>query len=401
MLEKKQDLSTAHVLGVKLVVQMYKKYIVSFDLTTADKNRLKKVNRNLTLFLNYCCKFHGGEVGHFDRYRSYLKHLHESNEISSGEVRLRKLVANNFNTHISGYLSFLRSRNITRVSNTKYYEKVYDDQFSAPFSAYLKSHSKLNRDTPSTANAVRVIKRYMNVSDGNINADAMLLWLDSLEIEPSTYNTYLQHLKSFARFCKYHNNYVEDADKILSIPRKEDSEDEIKRFAIEEAHLKKMYEVADFETHLILDLGSKMGLRAASMVSIRQKDIDFENNIIHIIAKGYNKRKKLPIPPQIKGILKAHCTAISSDKILPYSSNNLSQKFSKFLEENNLRNSTFDSRKTISLHNLRHTFAYNSIEKFGLRKTSLLLLHSSITTTEEHYLKHRSQDDLMNIYQED
>jgi len=131
------------------------------------------------------------------------------------------------------------------------------------------------------------------------------------------------------------------------------------------------------------------GLRRKEIAKLTFNDIDFTRNIAIIKSTKTKRERIIPLSPTAVSIIKSMNPNKST--IFPFTTDYISHKFKQIAIKANIPN--------ISFHTLRKTFAsYLFTTGIDLKIISLLLGHSSVTTTESHYL-HIFNDKLLQAIQ--
>jgi len=133
---------------------------------------------------------------------------------------------------------------------------------------------------------------------------------------------------------------------------------------------------------LIIKLLYGCGLRVSEIVDLKNKNLNFNEDLIHIrLAKG-KKDRFVRIPSSIKEELKSYFKLLNSDILFPSSRNG---KLTKDSIQKIVRSSAKKAKikKRVYPHLLRHSFATHLLEMgTDLRIIQKLLGHSSIKTTQ-------------------
>jgi len=160
--------------------------------------------------------------------------------------------------------------------------------------------------------------------------------------------------------------------------------------------IRKMIDVTTNIKHkLIIKLLYGCGLRVSEIVSLKKKDINFEEGIIKIsLAKG-KKDRFVKLPESVKKELESYCNLIGSELIFE---SNRGGKLTKKTIGKIIENAgeKADIKKRVYPHLLRHSFATHLLENgTDLRIIQKLLGHASIKTTQMY--THISQANIKNI----
>ncbi|GAA4852230.1 tyrosine-type recombinase/integrase [Algivirga pacifica] len=429
-------------LPLQEITELFEKYLYqALGLTWGDKNNaayvahrpmISKAKSNFSLFLKFSIQYRKGNLKEadaaFHRYELHLQEEQEKERITANRHSYLKMYAYQFRKHpnLKGYIAWLQDSQIKGVylpADT--YQQIQGHPLVIEFGEWLKIHSRLNRPTryaQVACNGVSAFLHWMQEHYGQIqiNAYEVNTYIKSQRhLSVSTQNKYLEWIKRFCTFYlqrmekntpfaerdeRFHSA-AEEIKAVLQLKSLEGYEQEVLRISIPDDHLEKMYALAEDRMALLLDLGISMGLRASSMLFLKVKDIDFSRERMSVFLKGRNQPYNLPVPLALLNTLKEWIITNklqAEDRILGFkgdNTSNISSYFTLFLKKNGLRYAEKEGQLyKLSLHNLRHTFAYRSIDRFGLLMTSRLLCHQSVETTERHYLKDRLSDTLYRIY---
>ncbi|NME69848.1 tyrosine-type recombinase/integrase [Flammeovirga aprica] len=402
---------------IDFLLQRYRSYLTEGG--NSDKKSLNTVSKAVTQmnhFLNFILEFRNGLLSKvsFNYYTDYLQKLVEEDKLSTAQKAMRRMYGRRINLELEkeGYLVWLYQNNYNKVVATKS-ETLLQDDWSKGFEDWLALKSKLTRKTnygKTLSNVVSLYLEWLNASSyQSISALSVNQFLrEQAHLKISTLNLYLKAIKRFASYYEHTSNDEKRHDialEINSLKKFEDSLQIVNRIGLNEQQVNKLFSEANSKQRLILHLGVNMGLRGSSMLNLKVEDINFSTKKMEVWLKGKNNTMTLPIPPAVyhflKGFIDEH-NLEKSDFVLAYKSNNissLSKYFSDFLYKCDLKEIEKEGvRYPISLHNLRHTFAYHALDKFGLITTSRLLGHATSQITEQHYLQDKSRDLLNSIY---
>jgi integrase/recombinase XerD len=136
------------------------------------------------------------------------------------------------------------------------------------------------------------------------------------------------------------------------------------------------------------------GARREEVVSLKRKNIDFENGLIHLVETKNGRERFVKISPLLFEVLKAHLASHSFYDVFVNeqgkklnSQGELTKLMNKFkaffpIEKNNW-----------GAHSLRHSFAYNFLKKSGkMYQLQAILGHRSIDVTVDLYGQLQAQD---------
>ena len=162
-------------------------------------------------------------------------------------------------------------------------------------------------------------------------------------------------------------------------PKKNNTLPEI--LTIEE--MRKLIEnTSNIKHRLIIKLLYGCGLRVSEIVNLKKREVNFNEEIIHIrLAKG-KKDRFVKIPLSIKDELGSYCELNNEDILFP---SNRGGKLTKDTIQKIVQNSTKKAniKKRVYPHLLRHSFATHLLENgTDLRIIQKILGHSDIKTTQ-------------------
>jgi len=135
-------------------------------------------------------------------------------------------------------------------------------------------------------------------------------------------------------------------------------------------------------------LGFGAGLRISEIISLEQRDLDFDNNKILVRQGKGSKDRIVPLPKGLKQIHLQHipikCGVRSLQRAFKRSC-----MLSKLLEQ----------KPTIHFHSLRHGFATRAIEQgIPIHHVRTLMGHSNISTTNIYLIA--NPKDALHSYEE-
>ncbi|MBD0402051.1 site-specific integrase [Flammeovirga sp. EKP202] len=402
---------------IDFLLKGYRSYLLEGG--NSDKKALNTVSKAITqmnYFLKFIVEFRNGLLtkASFNYYTAYLQKQVEIGALTTSQKALRRMYGRRINLEVEkeGYLVWLYENNFYKVIENKK-ESLLQNEWSKGFEDWLALNSKLTRKThygKTLSNIVGLYLEWLNSSTySNISALSVNKFLrEQAHLKISTLNLYLKAIKRFATYYE-HTSSDESRHKIAleinGLKKFEDSLQSVNRIGLSNEQIKVLFNKANQKQQLILHLGVNMGLRGSSMLNLKVADINFETKRMEVWLKGKNNTMTLPIPPEVYHFLLEFVETNQlgrQDALLGYKNNNissLSKYFSDFLYQCDLKEVVKEGELySISLHNLRHTFAYNSLEKFGLLTTSRLLGHATTQITEQHYLQDKSRDLLNSIY---
>lgn len=126
--------------------------------------------------------------------------------------------------------------------------------------------------------------------------------------------------------------------------------------------------------HLLVALLLETGLRLSEALNVRWRDIDSEQQTIHVVGKGRKERV----------VFYGHRLSALLDRCVPMGDHILTWRSDRRLRED-LRNEVGDYVEGIHPHMLRHTYATALLNQgCPLKDVSVLMGHAHVTTTERY-----------------
>ena len=147
--------------------------------------------------------------------------------------------------------------------------------------------------------------------------------------------------------------------------------------------IKKMINsTSNIKHKLILKILYGCGLRVSEVVNLMKKNINFEEDLIHIVLPKGKKDRFVNIPRSFKEELKSYCYLVDSEILFPSSrGTKLTTATIRAIVENSAKKAKIS--KEVYPHLLRHSFATHLLESgVDLRVIQKILGHSDIKTTQ-------------------
>ncbi len=315
---------------------------------------------------------------------------------------------------------YIYSRNYnevkTRLLKLKAEKKKLNNGSDILFDDWLKiwlsSQANLKPTTVQIYNSH--IKNHISPHIGNmqikkLNADTIQLFINKLELSPSTVKTIFSILNS-ALSAAAEKGYITDTHRKIRVPKKEKSI--VKILSLNEQHLLEKVLLNDEDTGVLICLYT--GLRIGELCALKWRDIDFENALLTVNGtqirtkngleisspKSRMSKREIPIPQFLLNKLKAmskKSAFVISKNSKQYDLRTYRNHFKRLLKKANLPD--------IKFHSLRHTFATRALEVGMDYKTlSELLGHASVGITLDLYAhslnehKRKEMDKLSELY---
>ena len=248
-----------------------------------------------------------------------------------------------------------------------------------------------------------------DLSISSVDTDLIRDWMESLMDKgnsASTINKKLSALRSFYRFALKRQLVKADPAHAVTGPKKSKPLPQFLR----EGEMDRLLDGIEWNSSFnnvrartILLLFYEAGLRRAELVSLNDKDVDFDAAQLKVTGKR-NKQRIVPFGAELAEALKQYQAARNekfgensgalflSDKGLRISDNQVYLIVRKYL-------TMVTSLKKRSPHVLRHTFATAMLNNgAGLETIKSLLGHASVSTTEIY--THTTFEQLKRMYKE-
>jgi len=136
-------------------------------------------------------------------------------------------------------------------------------------------------------------------------------------------------------------------------------------------------------------LSLRTGLRLKEMTGIKGQDLDFKNDIIHVLdPKNDEEGEVVYMTPDIKSILKSYDIPKHEYIFKDRNGNRIkevSATFSRIVKKLGFNDNITDRRQILTFHNLRHTFAsWLALNGEDLKTIQELMRHKTISMTMKY-----------------
>lgn len=133
-------------------------------------------------------------------------------------------------------------------------------------------------------------------------------------------------------------------------------------------------------TRIMITLGVLQGLRVSQIARVRGEDFDFDEGLLHTIAKG-NKERWLPLHPQIAEIAKDMPARgwwfPNREENGPILATSVTNVIARAIRRAGITD------PTLTPHSLRHAYASEMVERgVDIRVIQELMLHEDLSTTQ-------------------
>lgn len=318
-------------------------------------------------------------------------------------------------------MSLVYNRYIDKLRNNQYIhlkKKVSMDakQIQTKFEAYLLTEKRVSQNTFfSYQMDLRQFIDFLeknNISFDKITGDELktfIHYLYGLKLSARSIARKISTLKAFFGYLSSHFDIKNNA-KELHIPKIEKrlptylTQDEISKLL---TYSEQDRSPLGVRNSIMLYLLYSSGMRVSELINIKISDIHFDTRFIAVEGKG-GKQRMIPLPEVIMNLLHdylqkyAQNNVVSSiesvylfpilygKKIKPISRQSCWGILKRMCKQAGIK-------RTISPHQLRHSFATHMLEKgVDLRSLQALLGHEGITTVEVY--THVETSQLRKIY---
>ena len=240
------------------------------------------------------------------------------------------------------------------------------------------------------ANCHLFIQFLSDKSLNDITSEDINNYILSMRKKGNTNNTIITKIKFIKTLLKYCEVTVKfptiSREKIRKEPY---SEEEIK--ILLKKPTRKSYTQYRNWTMVNFLLGT--GIRCRTLVNIKIKDLDFNNNTIYLSTTKTHKAFYIPMSSSLKQVLKDYLALFNHDEDNYLFMNQYGEQLSRSTVKSTIRD--YNLRRGISktsIHLYRHTYAINFLRSGGnIMYLKALLGHEDLKTTQQ-YLYITTQD---------
>lgn len=283
-----------------------------------------------------------------------------------------------------------------------------------PFINYLRYEKRYSVNTITSYHAdlndffAFLHKQYGDVSLNEMGHNIIRSWVAALKdngLKAKSINRKISSLKSFFKYCvKNGSLIVSPMGKIIS-PKtgrrlpvfiKEDETGElVERLSLSTDSWKSL------NAKMLIVLFYSTGMRLSELISLKEKQIDFERSVIKVLGKG-NKERVIPISKDTREIIREYQAYKAKEietaeeyLLITEKGKKMYPKYAYLLVNQSLKTvGTLDKK---SPHVLRHTFATHLMNNgANLNAVKELLGHSSLASTQVY--THNTIEKLKDIH---
>lgn len=221
-------------------------------------------------------------------------------------------------------------------------------------------------------------------------------------IKPSTLCHKILSIEHFFEMLFIRGKITAKPQTSYKVPKEEEK---YQREILTQTEIQQLYDSADMQQTVILDLAYGCGLRVSELVAVNLSDVYLKENML-IVPKGkLSKRRIVPLTGKITKDITNYLAQekYAGTELIRNSQGNRMQKWTynkilkKLLRKINLPEKRI---KEISVHSLRHSIATHLIENgMELEKVQEFLGHNHLETTETY--THISMKQLKNMQKND
>lgn len=193
-------------------------------------------------------------------------------------------------------------------------------------------------------------------------------------LKPNTFNSYINTLKSYAKFIKTE----------IEFPKKKKINKSMKGFLT----LKELEEeIIPYFRHLFKEVEQRIlivrlmfcsGLRPCEIKNLKKQDLDFKNNWIIVKDTKDKEDRVTMLAPNLQQELKKICEDKQGEKVF-----NISNKYIEYIFKK--LNEMLNYKKHLNPYMLRHSFAHHCLQQgIDLKRVKEMMGHWDIKMTEEY-----------------
>lgn len=260
---------------------------------------------------------------------------------------------------------------------------------------YLKKHATKTKSYSSQENRVNHILRFFekelkksDITLMEIDSEMIIDYQDwkqrQNDCKPITVNRDLEVLRKMLN-CAVDWNYIDEAPKVQMMQYEQNNiMRELK--AAEEVQL--LNEAEKSEARYLKNLivfALETGMRKGEILKLKFEQIDFDENLIHVINTKSYKDRFIPITERLLEVLKEQ-QSIKNRSGYVFENPETSDRYNCI--DRAYKTARRKAKLTdLRFHDLRHTFAMRFLRSGGSIFTlSKILGHESVSTTEKFYL---------------
>jgi site-specific recombinase XerD len=278
-------------------------------------------------------------------------------------------------------------------------------QFKEVIDIYIEHQRQLQRSWQTCKSYYEGLKRFCKYLCEEYNRPVYLSEISTETVEEylnycvnvkgnsmRTRNDALKIIFLFYRFCVNKGYSVKNVAEIIEYGRFKKKE----RIYITEQETRLIFGTIEKPLiKLVLQTLYYTGMRIGELENLKLKDIDFENNIIHIKDGKGQKDRSVPLHSELKVLLTDYIDRwrlnVVSDYVICTKTGRISQEYVTAELRNTLMLAGI--KRNITPHTFRHTFASNLIKNgVNVVQVQKLLGHENLQTTGIY--THSSIEDL-------
>ncbi|MFQ5981348.1 MAG: site-specific tyrosine recombinase/integron integrase [Candidatus Heimdallarchaeota archaeon] len=189
--------------------------------------------------------------------------------------------------------------------------------------------------------------------------------------------------RSFFKFLRQHGHISDDPTEIIESPKI--SRSLPKTLAVDD--ISRLLEATkNTRDYLIVILLYSTGVRVSELCHLSIGDIDFEQDLIHVVRGKGGKDRKVPLAPHVRDLIRAYAEKLGPpNSNLPLFRNRSDSRLTARSVQRIVRKAklTAGISKKVTPHALRHAFATHLCDNnVNIRVIQELLGHASLATTQ-------------------
>ncbi|MHA2233108.1 MAG: site-specific tyrosine recombinase/integron integrase [Candidatus Hodarchaeales archaeon] len=263
---------------------------------------------------------------------------------------------------------------ITTIEDFLTFLDVEKNYSSETIKEYKYDLEMLNRFIPS--------KSLMGYSTMEIRRFLQHLKQDRSYAAPSLHRK-ICSARSFFKFLRQHDYISDDPTEIIESPKI--SRSLPKTLAIDDIS-RLLDATKNTRDHLILILLYSTGVRVSELCNLSIGDIDFEQDLIHVVRGKGGKDRKVPLAPHVRDLIRGFVEKLGPpNSNLPLFRNRSGSRLTARSVQRIVRKAKMTAGifKKVTPHALRHAFATHLCDNnVNIRVIQELLGHASLATTQ-------------------
>lgn len=271
--------------------------------------------------------------------------------------------------------------------------KITFDEGYDQFIYYCKSRNLRKQTIIFYDNSMRTIYKFIepktpikDITEGTVSAFIMFC-KNELDVKDITINTYLRAFKTILYYFMQLGYMKEFKISLIKVDKEiiQTYSDEELKILLQKPDVKKC-NFTTFRTWTCVNFLLATGCRVGSLINIKNKDVDYSNEVVYLNITKNRKPLVIPLSNTIIKVLREYQTIRKGDDEDYLFCTQFGEKVSPTTLNANIRN--YNRRRGVTktgLHRFRHTFAKNWILNQGdVFKLQKILGHSDMEVVRNY-----------------